>query len=801
MLERCGLLNQQQLDGIRNYFERNAGEAAERLLAEQLIQRGLLTPWQAQQLLAGNPAFRVGNYTLLEPIGQGGMGTVFKAEHGVMGQLVALKVLSRAKLHNPVAIQRFRREVKAAASLDHPNIVTAHDAGQVGNVHFLVMEYVEGQDLVRWLQQHGPLPIEWACEFIRQAALGLDHAHRQQMVHRDIKPANIMVTWPDPSRPPAVKVLDMGLARLVRDDSEADLTGDSASWGDSLETGVTQAGQIVGTPDYLAPEQILGSREVDRRCDIFGLGCTLFKLLTCQLPFSGRNLAEKMQARINPAAPPPPGVRSFRPDVPPPLETIVSRMVARDPEQRFQDAASVAEALTPFSLASDSAVAATAPVQPPPLPATVKLETDDTDSDTRAFFKLLAHQQPTAGSGVAAPPVVHAPSGYGAHPVAATSSDPAKPFEEFTLYEPQQRPGRRRGWVAALLVTAVCIGGLYALAKAGSFGLAMPSTAVANSAPEDAIPPATPVEEPPLRQEPLRTYTADQSKIVAVAISAGGQHAILATQRNTVMLQRLESDSPVFRVTAPQQDITALALSARGSLAASGSQDGTLALWNIETRRAMIMPRAAGTIEELAFSPDGSQIILRDTQQGVSVWTTARPEKPELVHRFEGDSAKAGRILAIGFGPQGPLVLTGAGAAQIRGWNLKSREEFFRVDLSNFNDEQVVQARFSADAQALAWLTDTGTLRVWDLDSLHELGRFSLAQGKLQSFALSNQLGDGRLVAGAGDVGPVHVWHVHQGDKAGIVHTSIPEVRMLAWLPDGRMLVGNRALELWNPRE
>lgn len=348
-LDQSALLTPDQFalasDEVRSQPGINAVKAA-----AWLVERRYITKWQAEQLLTGITNFTLGKYKLVDLIGQGGMGFVFKAEHAVMGRTVAVKVLSRARLNNPTAVARFRREVKAVAKLDHPNIITAHDAGHVGDMHYLVMEYVEGQDLNAMLKQMGQVPVEWAAEFVRQAALGLAHAHKQRLIHRDLKPANLLVTWNDLSEPPVVKILDLGLARFNTDLSDEDGAPlDDVDLNDSIDEGVTQFGHIVGTPDYLSPEQIRGEN-VDIRSDIFSLGCTLFKLLTAQIPFGGKNVVAKLQARINENAPPAVSVRTLRPDVPVELDQIVASMLERDPDRRPQTPGEVAIALLPFSL-------------------------------------------------------------------------------------------------------------------------------------------------------------------------------------------------------------------------------------------------------------------------------------------------------------------------------------------------------------------------------------------------------------------------------------------------------------------
>ena len=261
------------------------------------------------------------------------MGAVFKARHLKMNRLVALKVIRKELLANPDAIQRFEREVQAAAQLSHPNVVAAYDAAQVGDTHFFAMEYVEGTDLNKLVNDKGPLPVEQACDCIRQAALGLQHAHEQRLVHRDIKPHNLLRTSKG-----VVKVLDMGLARL-RQTSE----------GVAVTKGLTQEGACMGTPSYMAPEQALDSRKADIRADVYSLGCTLYFLLTGRPPFEGMTAAEvlvKHQLVEVEAA------ETLRPEVPALVASVLRRMLAKKPEDRFQTPEEVAAALDGWAEAS-----------------------------------------------------------------------------------------------------------------------------------------------------------------------------------------------------------------------------------------------------------------------------------------------------------------------------------------------------------------------------------------------------------------------------------------------------------------
>jgi tetratricopeptide (TPR) repeat protein len=308
--------------------------------------------------LADHPRYRV-----VGVLGAGGMGTVFKVEHRLMRRLVALKVIDPRWLERPDAVERFRREVQAAARLSHPNIVTAFDAEQAGRSHFLVMEYVEGESLDRWLVRQRAATVAQASDWVRQAALGLQHAHERGMVHRDIKPANLMLTHEG-----RVKILDFGLARLLGEngDRTRDSRGPVPVFAHDPADQLTPQTAVVGTPDYVAPEQARSPHEADIRADIYALGCTLYHLLTGRPPFAQGTVLQKLMAHQEQTPPPLPALRG---DVPPPLVRVVERMLAKDPAERYQTPAQVAAALEPFAAAtSASTTVAPAPADPGPAP-------------------------------------------------------------------------------------------------------------------------------------------------------------------------------------------------------------------------------------------------------------------------------------------------------------------------------------------------------------------------------------------------------------------------------------------------
>jgi serine/threonine protein kinase len=324
-----------------------------RVLARELLQRGWLTPYQANYVLQGRGAeVLLGSYVLLERLGEGGMGQVFKARNWKLGQVVALKVIRKERVAHPDAVRRFQREIRAAAQLNHPNIVRAFDADAVDGAHFFVMEYVEGTDLSKLVKQHGPLPVAQACDYVRQAALGLQHAHERGLIHRDVKPHNLLLTKGD-----VVKVLDMGLARLTHG-------GDG-----ELSSTMTEEGAILGTPDYMAPEQTLDSHTADVRADLYSLGCTLYYLLAGRVPFPGSNLGEKlMKHQLREPQP----VEQLRSDVPPAVATVVRKLMAKQPEDRYQTPAELAAVLH-APLRPKPAPLAPRPAEFPPLGGSTEL--------------------------------------------------------------------------------------------------------------------------------------------------------------------------------------------------------------------------------------------------------------------------------------------------------------------------------------------------------------------------------------------------------------------------------------------
>lgn len=337
LLRKSELLTASQWDSAQRaakqlYRDRtaNPGDAVVESLATELVRQGLLTQWQTSQLLKGQTGFVLGKYRLLGPVGKGGMGHVFQAKEDSTGAIVAIKVMSKKLTGNQTLVNRFRREIRASSRLNNPHIVRTLDAGRVGKVDFMVMEFVNGDQLDRIASRISTIPVSIACDIIRQAAVGLQHAHAKKMVHRDIKPGNLIIDW-SPDGKGTVKIMDMGLVRLNDDGQE--------------KTSVTRAGQVMGTPDYMSPEQGWDTATVDTRSDLYSLGCTFFRLITGRVPFPGDNPLQVLMARCSKDAP---SARTHRPEIPEVIDDILRRMTLRDPSARFQTVDEVIDALTPF---------------------------------------------------------------------------------------------------------------------------------------------------------------------------------------------------------------------------------------------------------------------------------------------------------------------------------------------------------------------------------------------------------------------------------------------------------------------
>ncbi len=344
-----GLATEDELDGLAAEVPASAGVLG---LARVLQEAGKLTAYQAAALYQRKSrGLLIGNYLILDKLGMGGMGVVFKARHLRLGRVVALKILPPSFARDRTALARFKREVEAAGKLKHPNIVAALDADEDRGVHFLVMEFVEGRDLDRVIRQRGPLRVVEAIEYLIQAARGLAAAHAEGIVHRDIKPSNLMLDTAG-----TVRVLDLGLARIV---------DASNPFGQAAGGRLTESGMYMGTIDYMAPEQAEDSRRADQRADIYSLGCTLYYLMTGREPFVGETVLRRLMAHQERPAPP---LRGARPEAPAALEDAFQQMMAKRPADRPESMTAVIALLETGKAAAAAAPATHPAAAPKPRP-------------------------------------------------------------------------------------------------------------------------------------------------------------------------------------------------------------------------------------------------------------------------------------------------------------------------------------------------------------------------------------------------------------------------------------------------
>lgn len=595
------------------------------------------------------PGDVLAGFEIIQALNRGGMGVVYKAQQTGLNRLVALKVVAPERLGGDdweEYLERFRREARAAALLNHPNIVTVYATDLTGQQPYFAMEFVEGVDLYRLVKTKGPLEILESCEYVRQAALGLQHAFERGLVHRDIKPHNLMVTpspldpRPDdsPPRESVVKILDMGLARLEAVD-------------EGLEEGLTRAESFLGTPDYAAPEQAEDSRLADIRADLYSLGATWFFLLTGEVPFPGVSLMQKLRRQLTQ---PTPVVTDHRPDVPPAVVALVRRLMDRDPAQRFQTPAEFVEIITDCMR------------DPWRIPDWMS-ETPDEALVVQAHTGSIAALCTSGDGGLL-----------------LTGGDD----EALRLWE---APGLGEVRVMDGDPGPVC--GV-AMTNSGKWGASCALRLVPRDMTVQLWDLATGVERKRLK--------GAQDNLVCVAIAPDGRKVAAGSRNGTVHLWTLDPPgTPPQTLLGHTGTVTGVAFTPDGSSFLSGGVDGKLRQWDVETgQEEELMKGGAGSLQALACAkadgslalagdalllrrPDGSVAALSGHQGGtlcvafsaegtllasggrdgvVRLWRTS--DGGELAS-FEGH---VGPVRAVAFGPNRRFVYSGGADGTLRRW-------------------------------------------------------------------------------------------------------------------------------------
>ena len=648
----------------------------------ELVRRGWLTRFQAGELLGDRgPSLVLGSYVLIDPIGHGGMGQLFKARHRLMRRTVAIKLIKPECLSRSTAIARFLREIHLLARLSHPNVILAHDAEQVDGRYFLVMEYCDGQDLGKLVRTEGPLTVGRACDFIRQAALGLQHAADQGLVHRDIKPENLLVVNG------VVKVLDFGLSCLREPDSVA---------GGSISS----PGDFLGTPDYAAPEQANDIQSADIRSDLYCLGGTFYFALTGKPPFPGGGVMDKLFRHQSEEAQP---IRLHRPDVPAEVQAIIARLLAKNPAERFPTPAAVALALVPFceleAVSNNAHRGSTLQVA----------KNDDTSTDDNLHATTMEYSE-------------------------KHSADPDRAKTRARRVEKSRF--RRMGIMSGLIVSCLVLSGYILTSMTLSMKGERPHDTVNPNPtypptvidPPTFIHPPSPSDPPTLIYPPSSISPPNQWRLkkslgpmddrpVNVAYSPSGKQLAITYrhwdsphQPGLVRIVSIDGDTPARTLAGHKLGPAMIVYSLDGShlISATGDMNipiaGEVILWDLATGK----PR-----QTLAAQPGGvnsiaiSRTHLATGGQGktVKVWELSSTGAGDLFEfPTEIEKGVTASICSLDFSPDGQLLAAGGNDGQVRLWNVAT-QKMIAILRPEQDCGAIVDLRFSPDGDRLVGLT------------------------------------------------------------------------------------------------
>jgi eukaryotic-like serine/threonine-protein kinase len=683
-------------DRLDNWLEKNpALPSRPQATAAKLVKDGLITPFHAKHMLTGKcKGFVLGQYKVLDQIGAGGMGVIFLGQHLTMKRQVAIKVLPTDKAKDEEARERFYREARIVAALDHPNVVRAFDVGQNGDTHFMVMEYIEGESLEELLRRKGPLSTREAADYIAQAARGLQHAYERGLVHRDIKPANLLL-----DKSGVVKVLDMGLARFFEENSN--LTTELCS------------GSVIGTADYMAPEQAVNSHEVDIRADIYSLGVALYALLAGQPPYAGLTVPQKLLAHHMRQPEP---IQTHRPDVPDELAEIVMKMLAKQLDERYQVPAEVDDALTYWIKAHD---AASAP-------------TGKTDNTVIRRYRRSKQEKEKKRRSVLL--------------VAASAG-------------------------AVLLILGVII----AIAALGDKKPTptVAKDAPAAAPPETTAKPGNVVQRPVVpKSGELRQFATKGEQIERLALAPNEHTFVGGGVGGSIKVWDVDASAPYKDFKAHTGPVRFVSFAPSGALLASCGQDGSIKIWKTDdwTEKRKLLPNA-GPIRAAVFSPDGKLVFAGgddslgrfwDVNSGALVRSCSKKhdkplEKPNDKEKLEKPEKP---INWVAWSPDGKFVYTAGWDGTVRGWDAATGAEKFVFSFNNEKRFQMVAV--SADSSLLLCSSDSPVLHLLDARTGAKLKR-NFFEDKMASQWGAVFSADGSLAASAGADRAIHVWDVATG--------------------------------------
>jgi serine/threonine-protein kinase len=692
----------------------------------------------------------VPGYTILAKIGQGGMGQVFKAKQDRLDRLVALKIVREECVsQDPHAIQRFEQEAKAAAKLSHPNIIVIYDFNQVENTYYIAMEYVEGIDLHQLVRDCGPLPVPLACHLARQTALGLQHAHKHGMVHRDIKPSNLLLSLPSMDvgvsgfktlpaivhrrknslpdsaagssmslrlptehlKDGVVKILDMGMALLAHRPSDAD----SPRW--------TRHGTILGTPDFLAPEQAMDARQVDIRADLYSLGCTLYFLLVGRPPFGEYPLVRKlMMHQIGK----PRSILELQSDVPRDVEQIINKLLAKTPEGRFQSPLELADALAPYAGVEAS-------------PTSIRLSSLNLERKPSSAFpegEAVAEPKQKAPAPPAPPSKEPSPAPQGAQykwtGKDATQAEQTREAKGVVLLK------GHTAWVTALAFSpdrrVLASGAVQGSVRLWDLSGTKPC--------EKAILPSDPGEVHALAFDPGNRM---------LATGCGGLEGL-------VWLWDLTSLSPkkIATLQGHKAPVEAITFSRDNHFLASGGCDKTVILWEFTSAGPKEIATFKGhteNVKALAFSPDSKVLVSASLDGTIRFWQRGSIWTKDQLAMLQGEG---GPVYDIKFSLDGRHLAVG------------TLDQCIRIfDSPNYRQKKILkghmgvirQLQFSPDGKSLVSVCDGGRVICWNVfrgEKTHEL---QLPKGRMCSVAFTL---DGRYLAAGASDGIVKIFRVYE---------------------------------------